>query len=121
MGRCLTIYWHVGIVGIRVLRTARFGALAGGFFALVGGLIMVMKDIDEPSALIPSLQMAQRGLFWALILGYFVLLPLQTRLEHQLVHLDRKVTFSEMPLDLLVLIGGFVFSAVFLAIVNYLF
>ena len=109
------------IVGIRVLRTARFGALVGGFFALVGGLIMVMNHIDEPSALIPSLQMAQRGLFWALILGYFVLLPLQTRLEHKLVHLDRNVTFSEMPLDLLVLIGGFAFSGVFLALVNYLF
>ena len=108
-------------VGIRVLRTARFGALAGGFFALVVGLVMVMKDIDDPSVLGPSLEIAQRGLFWTLILGYFVLLPLQTRLEHQLVQLDEEVSFAEMPLDLLVLIGGFVFSGIFLALTNYLF
>ena len=49
------------LAGIRFLRTARFGALAGGFFTASGGMVLVMKDIDSPAALGPSMSLPCSG------------------------------------------------------------
>jgi len=108
--------------GIRTFRTARFTALAGGFFTAVGGMILVIKNIDDPSGIGPSMSLALEGLFWGVLIGYFVLLPLQANLESRLLESEpTRMEFSETPLDLLVLSGGFVFGGIFLALTNYLF
>ena len=60
---------------------ARRYALAAGFVGtLIGGVIM-LKNIDEPSAIGPGLAIAILTMLYGLVLGYGVCLPMQSRLE----------------------------------------
>lgn len=109
-------------LGILLFRAARYGALAGGFFSLVIGLILIMQNIEDPSGLGPSMALAQEGLFWGIFIGYFVLLPQQTRLEYYLLKSgDTSTEFSETPLDLLLVSSGFLVGGLFLTLTNYMF
>jgi len=108
--------------GARLMRTARIGGLAGGFFAAIAGIILVIKDLDDPGSFGPSMSLTLEALFWALFLGYAILMPLQTTVEVRLMASgDASTRYSEAPLDLLVLVGGFVFGGILLALMNYLF
>lgn len=109
-------------LGILLFRAARYGALAGGFFTLVIGLILIMKNIEDPSGLGPSMSLVQEGLFWGIFIGYFVLLPQQTRLEYYLLRRgETRTEFSETPLDLLLVCSGFVVGGLLLGLVNYMY
>lgn len=108
--------------GIAFLRAARYGALSGGFFTVTSGVIKLLKDFDDPSSLVENMTLGFAGLFWAIFIGFFLLLPLQTRLEHFLLRQgETDIEFSETPQELLLLSSGFLFSCLFLGITFYMF
>lgn len=109
-------------LGSLLFRAGRYGALAGGYFALAVGVIMLLKNLGDPSQTGSSLALALEGLFWGVFIGFFVLLPQQTRLDHYLLQQGKdRPNFSETPLELLILGSGFIFSTLFLAIFYILF
>lgn len=108
--------------GISFLRAARYGALSGGFFTLISAVIKLLKDFDDPSSLGENMALGIAGLFWGIFIGFFLLLPLQTRLEHFLLRKgETDLEFSETPQELLLLGSGFLFSCLFLGITFYMF
>ena len=95
-------------VGLRAYHTARLCALAGGFFAAVAGLLIVLRNLDDPGSIGPGIALALLGLFWAIFLSYFILRPLQAGIERRLAEAgETEAASSETPLDLLVLGGVF--------------
>jgi len=107
-------------MSIRALRTGRFGALTGGFFAAGGGLIGMLANMDDPSAVGPSMAFALLGLINAVIWAYFILLPLQAGVERRLAA-SGGTAASETPLDLMVLAGVFLFTFITFSVLLALF
>jgi hypothetical protein len=108
--------------GIAFLRAARYGALSGGFFTVTIAVIKLLKDFGDPSSLAENMSLGLVGLFWAIFLGFFLLLPLQTRLEHFLLRQgETDLEFSETSLEILLLSSGFLLSCLFLGITFYMF
>ena len=108
--------------GITFLRAGRYGALSGGFFTVFSATIRVLKDFDDPSSLSENMALGLTGLFWGILIGCFLLLPLQTRLEHYLLRRgETNIEFSETGLEMLLLSSGFLSSCLFLGITFYMF
>ena len=96
-------------VGLRTFRTARYCALTGAVFAVGISIIIMLANLDDPTMLGPAAATALLGPFYAVFFAYYVLLPLQTRIECRLAEAGKpKITLPETPLDLLVFAGGYV-------------
>ena len=59
---------------------ARRYVLAAGWIGVLVGLVIMLKNLDDPSAIGPGLAMALLTAFYATVLAYVVFLPLQSRL-----------------------------------------
>lgn len=102
--------------GFRLVRAVRVGALAGGGLAATAGLIRMLTHLDEPAQIGPGMAMLLLGLLYAVLLAYFILLPLQAGVERRLVATGGHLPAPETPMDLMVLVGGLALSAVTFAV-----
>ncbi len=59
---------------------ARRAGLITGAAAAIAGLIIMLKGLDDPAAIGPGMALALLGIFYAMVLGYGICLPLQVRL-----------------------------------------
>ena len=67
--------------GISGWQQARVYYLAAGIACVLAGVVIVLKNIDNPAAIGPGLAVALLGTLYALILGFGIALPLQAQLE----------------------------------------
>ena len=63
---------------------ARRYVVAAGWIGVLVGVIIMLKNLDNPKALGPGLAMALITVFYATVLAYAVFLPLQSRLEDRI-------------------------------------
>ena len=68
----------------RVLRATRLCIVAAVFFAIVAATITLLKDGDVRASG-PALALILTGLFWGLLLAYFIVLPLESGVERRLL------------------------------------
>ena len=68
----------------RVLRAARMCVVASVYFAIVAAVITLLADGDVRASG-PALALILTGLFWGLLLAYFVILPLESGVERRLL------------------------------------
>ena len=102
--------------GLALVRSGRSGALAGGGLAAVFGLIRILRHLQEPAIIGPGMAMLLLGLFYAVVLAYFILLPLQAGAEKRLA---AQGVYEAVPLtmaDLTILAGGLALAAVTFAV-----
>lgn len=102
---------------IDAYRTSRYGALAGGFFAAGAGIIIMLANLNDPSEIGPGMALGLLGFFYAVVMAYFIFLPLQIGLERRLAAAEgAEIGPAETGLDLLVLSGGFLLTLITFAI-----
>ena len=109
-------------VGIRAFRSARYGALTGGFFAAVAGLQVVLVNFDSPARIGPGMALGGLGFLTGMFLAYCVLLPLQTGIERRLAESEgREMAPAETAVDLLTMGGGFLLFGIYCTLVVVIF
>lgn len=81
------------------LRAMRLATLGGGLFCAVAGAILLFKDGFQMAAPGPGLALGLVGLFWAAVVAYVLLLPLQAGVAPHLQD-DAAARPSELSLDL---------------------
>ena len=63
---------------------ARFYSLDAGGIGTFIGLIIMLKNMDDPAAIGPGMAIAILTIFYALVLSFAIFLPLQSRLENRI-------------------------------------
>jgi len=76
-------------LGIVMLRRLRTYALAFGGIAVLVGLILMLKNLDDPSAIGPGIAMALISPFYGAVIAYLICLPFQTKLARRLEALQQ--------------------------------
>ena len=103
------------------LRSARYGALTGGFLAAGAGIIHILRGLGDLANSGPGLALMILGMFWAVFLANLVLLPLQAGVERRLAEAGSPCeAASETSLDFLVLGGGFASGVVLQLLISAL-
>jgi len=106
----------------QALRSTRSTVMAGGCFAAVAGLVIMLKNLDDPSQIGPGMAIGMLGWSYALLLAYVVLLPLQSGVGRRLVVLQgEQVIQTESRFDLMVFIGGLAFAALDFVVIIHAF
>lgn len=110
------------ITSQQALRSTRSTVMAGGCFAAVAGLVIMLKNLDDPSQIGPGMAIGVLGWSYALLLAYVVLLPLQAGVERQLLAVQgEQPVQTESRFDMMVLIGGLAFAALNFVVLIFAF
>ena len=75
-------------LGARMFRRARTYAQASGWCGVFIGVVIMLKNIDDPAAIGPGAAIAILTAFYGVVIGYLVCLPIQTKLERHLEKLQ---------------------------------
>ena len=71
-------------VGVKGWKMARIYTFAAGGIGLMTGILLMLVQADDWSQIGPGLAVSLLTVFYALLLGYGIYLPLQSRLEDRL-------------------------------------
>ena len=81
-------------LGLKALHTARTATLVNGFVLFFAGVLSMLRYILDKGSMGPGMSVAILGPFWAIIIAYFVLLPLYSNIEDVLRNND--TSFQEL-------------------------
>lgn len=71
-------------LGIVMLKRMKTYTLAFGIIPVLIGFILILANLDDPSALGPGIALALISLLYGTVLAYLICLPFQTKLECRL-------------------------------------
>lgn len=93
--------------GLRAIRASRYAAVAGGFAAAITGIMVMVKEIDDPTSMGTGMVVCLLGPLWTVMVAYVLLLPLQANIEFRLYTSNTATGGAvETPVELLVLGGS---------------